>query len=132
MQEKEVGFIPLQIKALLQGVPSPAGDGIKYNFVISGDRCVGNDTSRARRADFSVRNRGPSCVQPIIDVGEILSPTSMSGGPGSTGVSLGQQRDRQLAHALHLFLDQLTYRLGLGLGALHNQFVVDLEHQTAL
>ena len=50
----------------------------KMKSVISGDMCVGNDTSRARWADFSVRNRGLSCAQPVIDVGEILSPTSMS------------------------------------------------------
>ena len=35
---------------------SSADDGIKYNFVISGDMCLGNDTSRARRDDFSAWN----------------------------------------------------------------------------
>ena len=35
-------------KALLQGVPLPAGDGIKLNHVISGGVYLGNDTSYAR------------------------------------------------------------------------------------
>ena len=132
MQGEEVGFILPKLKALLQGVPWPACDGIKCNFVISGDMCVGNDTSRARWADFSVSNRGLSCAQPVIDVGEILSPTSMSRSPGGPGVSLGQQGNGQRAHALHLLFDQLAHRLGLCLRALHDQLIVYLEHQTAL
>ena len=38
-------------QALLQGVPPPAGGGIKYNFVISGGMYVGNDTSHEIFAD---------------------------------------------------------------------------------
>ena len=43
-------------------VPAAAAAGIQQKSVISGDRRLGNDTSRARWADFSVRNRGPSCA----------------------------------------------------------------------
>ena len=35
----------------------------KFKFVVSDDMRVGNDTSHARWADFSARNRGPPCVQ---------------------------------------------------------------------
>ena len=49
-------------KALLQGVPAPAGTGIKLEHVISGGVYLGNDTSYARWADFPARDRDPACV----------------------------------------------------------------------
>ena len=51
-------------QALLQGVPPPAGGGIKYNFVISGGMYVENDTSHEIFADNFGRNRGGNFVQP--------------------------------------------------------------------
>ena len=50
-------------KALLQGVPSSADDGIKQNFVISEDMRLGNDTSHEVYADNFARNRGRNFVQ---------------------------------------------------------------------
>ena len=38
-------------KALLQGVPSPEGDGMKLDPVISGGVYLGNDTSHESFAD---------------------------------------------------------------------------------
>ena len=57
--------MPLQLvkKALLQGVPPSADDGIKYNLVISGDMCLGNDTSHEVFADNFARNRGKNFVR---------------------------------------------------------------------
>ena len=49
-------------KALLQGIPPSADGGINHNPVISGDMCLGNDTSHAGRDDFSARDRVPPCV----------------------------------------------------------------------
>ena len=51
-------------KALLQGVPSSADDGIKFNLVIFEDMRLGNDTSREIFADNFARNRGKNFVQP--------------------------------------------------------------------
>ena len=50
-------------KALLQGVPPPAGGGIKFNSVIFGDMRLENDTSHDGWSDFSARNRTPSVMQ---------------------------------------------------------------------
>ena len=50
-------------KALLQGVPSPEGDGIKLNPVISGGMYLGNNTSCESFADNFTRNRGKAFVQ---------------------------------------------------------------------
>ena len=50
-------------KALLQGVPSPEGDGIKLNLVISGGMYLGNDTSHESFADNFARNRDEAFVQ---------------------------------------------------------------------
>ena len=52
-------------KALLQGVPAPAGDGINCKTVISGDMCVGNDTSHEKFADnFEKIEMNFSCYPP--------------------------------------------------------------------
>ena len=40
-------------KALLQGVPAPAGTGIKLEHVISGGVYLGNDTSHARSVSYT-------------------------------------------------------------------------------
>ena len=54
----------LSKKALLQGVPSSADDGIKSNLVIFEDMCLGNDTSHEILTDNFTRNRGRNFVQP--------------------------------------------------------------------
>src|SRR5699024_10736189 len=54
----------LMKKALLQGVPPPAGGGITCDFVISGGVYVGNDTSHEILADNFARNRGQNFVRP--------------------------------------------------------------------
>ena len=50
-------------KALLQGVPSSADDGIKRNPVISGDMRLGNDTAHEVFDNNFARNRGKNFVQ---------------------------------------------------------------------
>ena len=50
-------------KALLQGVPSPGGDGIKLDPVIFGGVYLENDTSHERFPDNFTRNRGKAFVQ---------------------------------------------------------------------
>ena len=57
-------MLQLVKKALLQGVPSSADDGIKFNLVIFEDMRLGNDTSREIFADNFARNRGKNFVQP--------------------------------------------------------------------
>ena len=59
------GCSPFVKKALLQGVPPPAGGGIKFNSVIFGDMRLENDTSHDGWSDFSARNRTPSVMQPL-------------------------------------------------------------------
>ena len=60
----DAGGCQLVKKALLQGVPSSADDGIKFNLVIFEDMRLGNDTSREIFADNFARNRGENFVQP--------------------------------------------------------------------
>ena len=50
-------------KALLQGVPSSADDGIKSKSVISRDMRLGNDTSHEIFKDIFARNRVKNFVQ---------------------------------------------------------------------
>ena len=67
-------------KALLQGVPSSADDGIKSNLVISGGVYVGNDTSHERQSDFFLgphKNHG------------------FPGGPRETVVFAGEEEQRR-------------------------------------
>ena len=54
-------------KALLQGVLSPEGDGIKLDPVISGGVYLGNDTSRESFADNFARNRDEAFVQSPVE-----------------------------------------------------------------
>jgi hypothetical protein len=53
----------LSKKALLQGVPSSADDGIKSKPVISRDMRFGNDTSHEIFKDYFARNRVENFVQ---------------------------------------------------------------------
>ena len=46
-------------------VPAAAAAGIKSKSVISGDMCLGNDTSHGGRGDFFARKRTPSAMQPF-------------------------------------------------------------------
>ena len=46
-------------------VPAAAAAGIKSKPVISGDMCLGNDTSHGGRGDNFARNRVPSAMQPF-------------------------------------------------------------------
>ena len=46
-------------------IPSSGEDGRKFDSVISGDMCLGNDPSHAGQGDFCASNRVLSCMQPL-------------------------------------------------------------------
>ena len=58
-----------------RSVPSPAGDGIQSKSVISGDMCLGNDTSHDGWGDYFARNRIPSIMQLFVEKGQRPFPT---------------------------------------------------------
>ena len=48
-------------------VPPPPGGGIKSESVLSGDMCLGKDTSHDEWGDNFVRNRTPSVMQLFVE-----------------------------------------------------------------
>ena len=66
---------------LFHRIPSSEEDGTKFNSVISGDMCLGNNTSHEIIADHFARNRGENFVQPSRKSDEATFST-VSGAPG--------------------------------------------------
>ena len=64
----KMGRVPAEAELLWdrpRRVPAAAAAGIKSKPVISGDMCLGNDTSHGGRGDFFARKRTPSAMWPF-------------------------------------------------------------------
>ena len=73
---------------VLRRIPSSADDGIKLKSVISGDMCLGNDTSRDGQGDFSQESSPGRHAAPLSEKANGLFRQALPRSQRGTGHSL--------------------------------------------
>ena len=88
-------------------VPSRARGGIKSESVISGDMCLGNDSSHDGQGDNFARNRAPSVMQPFVEKGQGPFSTVSAGRPGH--IPAGEHMEVQVVDRLARLLPDVGH-----------------------